>query len=300
MIHGPRRYLVRHVTRYTYDDVLEACYNRGLLQPRELRSQRVISSEVVATPPSELVTSHRDYFGNESVYLECRTPTTELVVAATSVVEVDRQPPDLAALDAWTVAGAAASLKGSADPVELAEFTLPSPLVAVGAAVRDYAASVLGPERPFGQAVEALVHRIFDDFSYRQGTTSVRTTLAELLELRQGVCQDFAHLAVGCLRSVGLPARYVSGYLETAPPPGREKLKGADATHAWASVLTPSGEWLDLDPTNNHFTDSRYIVTAWGRDFSDVSPLRGVVFTEAGTSKLSVEVDVDPLPLADA
>jgi len=297
MSYGPHRYRVRHVTRYTYDDVLEACYNRGLLQPRETPTQRVLASDVVATPPSDLIASHLDYFGNHSLYLETREPTTELTVAATSVVEVNWPEPDLAGLDVWTVAGAAAELAASLDAVELAEFTLPSPLVAIGTKVHAYAASELRPERPLGEALTALLHRIHDDFGYRQGTTSVRTTLAELLELRQGVCQDFAHLAVGCLRSVGLPARYVSGYLETAPAPGKEKLQGADATHAWASVLTPRGDWLDLDPTNDHFADSRYIVTAWGRDFSDVSPLRGVVFTEAATSDLVVEVDVDPLPL---
>lgn len=297
MSHGPRRYRVRHVTRYTYDDVLEACYNRGLLQPRETPSQRVLASEVLATPPSDLMASHLDYFGNHSLYLETREPTTELTVAATSVVQVDWPEPDLATLDGWTVAGAAAELAASRDAVELAEFTLPSPLVAMGTKVHAYAASELAPDRPLGEAIDALLHRIHADFSYQQGTTSVRTTLAELLDLRQGVCQDFAHLAVGCLRSVGLPARYVSGYLETAPAPGADKLQGADATHAWASVLTPRGDWLDLDPTNDHFADSRYIVTAWGRDFSDVSPLRGVVFTEAAASDLVVEVDVDPLPL---
>lgn len=299
IVTGRRRYRVRHVTRYTYDDVLEACYNRGLLQPRDVPGQVVISSEVVATPPSEVVTTHLDYFGNPSVYLECRTPTRELVVAATSVVEVDRPVPDLAALDAWTVSAAADELARTTDPVEWVEFTLPSPLVALGPAVRAYAADVLAPGRPLGEAVGALVHRIHHDFRYAQGATSVRTTLAELLDLRQGVCQDFAHLAVGCLRAAGLPARYVSGYLETAPPPGREKLQGADATHAWAAVAVPGGTWVDLDPTNDHLTDSRYIVTAWGRDFSDVSPLRGVVFTEAGSSSLTVEVDVDPLPLPD-
>lgn len=294
---GPRRYRVRHVTRYTYDDVLEACYNRGLLQPRETPTQRVLASEVVAVPSSDLVASHLDYFGNHSLYLETREPTSELSVAATSVVEVDWPEPDLAALDGWTVASAAAELAASLDPVELAEFTLPSPLVAIGTTVQAYAASELRPDRPLGEAIAALGHRIHADFSYQQGTTSVRTTLAELLELRQGVCQDFAHLAVGCLRSVGLPCRYVSGYLETAAAPGAEKLQGADATHAWASVRTPEDRWLDFDPTNDHFADSRYIVTAWGRDFSDVSPLRGVVFTEAAASDLVVEVDVDPLPL---
>ena len=297
--YGRRRYRVSHVTRYSYDDVLEAVYNRGVLRPRDTPSQRVLSAEIVATPPSELMTTHLDYFGNHSVYLESRSPSRELTVAAVSVVEVDRPEPDLAALDGWTVAEAAAVLAAETDPVELAEFTLPSPLVAVGSRVREYAAEVLAPSRPFGEAVAALLHRIHADFTYRKGATSVKTTLSELLDLRQGVCQDFAHLAVGCLRATGLPARYVSGYLETAPPLGRPKLQGADATHAWASVLTPTGDWLDLDPTNDHFADSRYIVTAWGRDFSDVSPLRGVVFTEASSSDLAVEVDVDPLPLTD-
>ncbi len=297
--HGRRRYRVSHVTRYAYDDVLEACYNRGLLRPRETPQQRVLAAELVATPEPDQLATNLDYFGNHSVYLETRAPTSELTVAATSVVEVDWAPPDLHALDAWTVAEAADALAASADPVELAEFTLPSPLIAIGEKIRGYSAEVLGPDRPLGTAVAALLHRIYADFSYRQGATSVKTTLAELLELRQGVCQDFAHLAVGCLRAAGLPARYVSGYLETVAPPGREKLRGADATHAWASVLTPSGDWLDLDPTNDNFADSRYIVTAWGRDFSDVSPLRGVVFTEAAGSDLVVEVDVEPLPLDD-
>lgn len=294
--YGPHRYRVSHVTRYSYDDVLEAVYNRGVLRPRDTPSQRVIAAEVVASPESDQLTTHLDYFGNHSVYLESRAPATEMTVSAVSLVDVDWPEPDLPALNRWTVAEASELLAERSDPVEFAEFTLPSPLVAVGARVRAYAAEVLAPSRPLGEAIDALTHRIHSDFTYRKGATSVKTTLGELLELRQGVCQDFAHLAVGCLRAVGLPARYVSGYLETAPPPGRPKLRGADATHAWAAVLTPTGDWLDLDPTNDHFADSRYIVTAWGRDFSDVSPLRGVVFTEASSSDLAVEVDVEPVP----
>ncbi|MFZ1410433.1 MAG: transglutaminase family protein, partial [Micropruina sp.] len=158
--------------------------------------------------------------------------------------------------------------------------------------VREYALTVLAPERPLGDALVGLYSTIYRDFKYRLGATSVRTTLPELLTLRAGVCQDFAHLAVGCLRSVGLPGRYVSGYVETSPPPGQPKLEGSDASHAWASVLVPDGSWIDLDPTNDHFADSRYIVTAWGRDFRDVSPLKGVIYTEAKTSSLEVQVDV--------
>lgn len=291
----PRRYRIRHVTTYTYDEELEACYNRGLLRPRDTEHQLVLSSQVQVSPQPELLTEHQDYFGNHSVYLELRTPTMQLVVAAESVVEVSWPAPDLDGLNRWTVAEAVA-FGAATDPLDLADFGLPSPMVCIDATVVDYAAAVLRPDARLGEALVALNAAIGADFSYAKGVTSVRTTLAELLELRQGVCQDFAQLAIGCLRAVGLPARYVSGYLETTPPPGREKLRGADATHAWVSVLTPLG-WVDLDPTNGQFVDSAYIVTAWGRDFSDVSPLRGVVFTEAANSSLSVEVDVEPIPV---
>jgi transglutaminase-like putative cysteine protease len=292
-----RRYRIHHLTSYLYDDVLEACYNRGLLRPRNTEHQRVLSSQVQVSPQPDLLSEHQDYFGNHSVYLETRTPATQLVVSAESVVEVSWPTPDLDVLNRWTVAEAAAACAAT-DPLDLADFGLPSPMVCIDQSVREYAAAVLRPGTGLGDALVGLNAAIAADFAYAKGVTSVRTTLTELLELRQGVCQDFAQLAIGCLRAVGLPARYVSGYLETAPPPGRDKLRGADATHAWASVLTPAG-WVDLDPTNDQFVDSAYIVTAWGRDFSDVSPLRGVVFTEAAHSTLSVEVDVEPVDVPE-
>jgi transglutaminase-like putative cysteine protease len=288
----PRRYRVRHVTTYTYEEVLEACYNRALLRPRDTPFQKVLSSQVEVSPEPDLTAEHLDYFGNHSLYLETRQPTTELVVCAESVVEVDWPTPQVEQLNAWTVAEAAAELVAT-DLLERIDFGLPSPLVGIDDAVRSYARDVLPGDRRLGDALVGLNIAIANDFNYAKGVTSVGTTLAELIGLRQGVCQDFAQLAIGCLRAAGLPSRYVSGYLETMPPLGRAKLTGADATHAWASVLTPLG-WIDLDPTNNQFADSRYIVTAWGRDFSDVSPLRGVVFTEAAHSTLSVEVDVEP------
>jgi len=289
-----RRYRISHRTSYHYDDVLEAGYNRGLLRPRETATQQVLSFELTSTPAAEQFSEHLDYFGNPSLYLETRAPATELVVEAISEVQVSWPAPDLDALDAWSVGSAAAVLAAELDPVEHTEFTWPSPLVAIDAGLGEYASQVLGPERPLGTALAELLHAIHRDFRYTTGATSVQTTLAEVLASRHGVCQDFAQLAVGCLRWAGLPARYVSGYLETAPPPGRPKLRGADATHAWASVRCPDGSWVDLDPTNDQFADSRYIVTAWGRDYSDVSPLRGVVFTEASSSTLTVEVDVEP------
>lgn len=289
----PRQYDVRHRTTYTYEGPVEACFERGFLAPRETPSQRVLANEVHVSPDPELITEHVDHFGNRSFYVEIQTPHRELVVEKVSRFDVHWPQPDLEALDRWTVASAAADLLEKADPVERVGHLLPSPLVQPAPEVVDYCRSVMAPDMPLGEAIVALTRGIHRDFAYKSGVTTVRTTLPELLELRQGVCQDFAHLAIGCLRALGLPARYVSGYLETQPPPGQVKLAGADASHAWAAVMVPGGGWIDLDPTNDHLADSRYVVTAWGRDFRDVSPLKGVVMAEAaGASTLAVAVDV--------
>ncbi len=290
--YAPRRYRVRHSTIYTYDDDVEACYERGFLRPLETWSQQVVSNQVDISPEPEVITQHVDHFGNHSFYVEIRSTHRELVVSKTAFVDVAWPRPVMESLNAFTVAEAAARVQQEADPVEHAEFLLPSDLVEFGPEVLAYAESILAPDRPLGDALIGLYSTIYRDFKYELGATSVRTTLPELLDLRKGVCQDFAHLAVGCLRSVGLPARYVSGYVETSPAPGQPKLEGSDASHAWTSTLVPGGEWIDLDPTNDHFADSRYIVTAWGRDFRDVSPLKGVVYTESKKSKLEVKVDV--------
>jgi transglutaminase-like putative cysteine protease len=290
--YAPRRYRVRHSTIYTYDDDVEACYERGFLRPLETWSQQVVSNQVEVLPEPEVITHHIDHFGNHSFYVEIRSVHRQLVVSKTAFVDVAWPRPVMESLNAFTVAEAAVRVEQEADPVERTEYLLPSDLVEIGPEVLAYAESILAPDRPLGDALVGLYSTIYRNFKYELGATSVRTTLPELLKLRKGVCQDFAHLAVGCLRSVGLPARYVSGYVETSPPPGQPKLEGSDASHAWTSVRVPGGEWIDLDPTNDHFADSRYIVTAWGRDFRDVSPLKGVLYTESKKSKLEVKVDV--------
>ncbi len=295
----PRRYQVRHKTTYRYDDAVEAAYERGFLRHRDTPQQRVVENTITISPDADVVADHLDHFGNHSFYVEVRSPHTELVVESVGLIDVDWPRPDLLALNGWTVASAAAAVAGDAgiDPVERATFLLPSPLIDLAPSVARYAEGPLGADRPLGEALAALVHAIYTDFKYQPGSTSVRTTLPELLRQRRGVCQDFAHLAVGCLRSAGIPARYVSGHIETTPPAGRPRLEGSDASHAWASALTPLG-WVDLDPTNDHFADSRYLTRAWGRDFRDVSPLKGVVFTEAKKSTLKVGVDVLRMPSA--
>lgn len=288
--YAPRAYEVRHRTCYHYNGPVTRSYGRARLQPRDDPYQQVTARRIEISPAPALIRGHRDFFGNRSDYFEVSTRHDELSVEATSRLRVARQPVDVEMLDRCTVAGAATSAR--AHPVTASLFGLPSALVDVSAGVARYAERILPPDRPLGDALVALTHEIYSHFAYEQGSTTVTTSLDEVLGSRAGVCQDFAHLATGCLRHAGLPARYVSGYLETTPPPGRAKLEGSDASHAWCSVLTPHLGWVDLDPTNDHFIDSRYVVTAWGRDYRDVSPLKGVVFTESRGSTLEVAVDV--------
>ena len=304
--HTRRPYEVTHATEYRYEEYVTDSFGRAMLAPRETACQRILEHTVEITPEPHVLSEHVDHFGNFSHFYQVRTPHTTLRVVKRSLLEIQCPPPDLDRLNRWTVAQAAELIATggrrdepagggttpSIDLVEAAQYVLPSQLVDLTDEVEQYALTILPPERPFGEALVALYSQIYRDFTYAKGTTSVKTTLPDLLAQREGVCQDFAHLAVGCLRAVGIPGRYVSGYIETMPPPGQVKLAGSDATHAWVGAMTPDGDWVDLDPTNDHFADSRYVVTGWGRDFRDVSPLKGVIFSEGKGSELKVAVDV--------
>ena len=283
------RYELVHETRYEYEATVERSYGRAHLIPQDGPGQRCLSTELEITPAPSDTTDHTDYFGNISTFYLIRRPHTTLVVTARSVLEVDRQQVDLTSLDPQPWENVRTRL---AQHAAVGEYRLPSPRIRPSTEVAEYARSIFSPGRPIAEAFDDLVHRIHHDFTYKSGATTVRTTLSQLLEKRAGVCQDFAHLAVGCLRSVGLAARYVSGYLETRPAPGKQKLQGADASHAWASVFVPGTGWLDLDPTNNQWIDDRYLVVATGRDYGDVPPLKGIIVTESASSTMTVSVDV--------
>jgi transglutaminase-like putative cysteine protease len=298
-----RRYTVTHSTTYFYDEEVTASYGRAHLVPRDCPGQVREDDRLDVRPQPDWVSESEDFYGNRSVYVEVHTAHTELVVTATSRVRVDRPPATLDTADAavgWEQTVRAVDELLAAGPLDeealrVNDFRLASNHVPLGGPVGEFAAEVFTPQRPVGIAVRELVTRIHAEFDYKAGVTSVKTTLAEVLARREGVCQDFAHLAVGALRSVGLPARYVSGYLETRPPDGTPKLVGADASHAWVSVLLPGLGWIDLDPTNDKVVDDSYVVTAWGRDYADVPPLKGVIYTESKKSRLSVAVDVVPV-----
>lgn len=287
------RWHVRHRTRYTYDDVVTDSYGHAVLLPRETPGQRVLSARVEVDPAPVDRSDDVDHFGNHVTYLQVDVPHTRLTVESDLLVEVEPTPIDADGLDApWE--SARPSARDGVRPWEVVELTLESPSIGHGADVRDYAGRSLTPGRPLGEAACDLMHRVHEDFAYEPGTTSVTSTIEEVMAARAGVCQDFAQLMIACLRSHGLAACYVSGYLATDPPPGRERVLGADATHAWLAVWSPSGQWLSLDPTNDQQVGERYVTVAWGREYADVSPLKGVIVSEASHSELEVEVDVLP------
>ncbi len=294
---------VIHRTSYRYDTPVHLGYSEARLLPRDTTHQRVVHAELRADPPPVDTTDRLDHLGNRVTYLRFADPHDRITVTARSVVltatGADRpdgspRPLDgpglLPSRDAGTwEAAVVPALAG--DPA-IADAALPSPLVEWDEDVVAYAAPSFPAGRPLHDAVLELTRRIHRDFRYRPGATTIATSVGHVLERGEGVCQDFAHLAVACLRALGLPARYVSGYVETDPPPGQARLEGADASHAWFAVHAPGAGWLHLDPTNDQVVDERYVVLGWGRDYADVTPLKGVVFNDGGAQHLEVRVDV--------
>jgi transglutaminase-like putative cysteine protease len=278
------RYRVWHSTTYTYDDQVTDSLGVAHLVPRALPWQSVASYDVTVTPAAGDLAHDLDYYGNLATYFQVTRPHDELVVAATSEVTVG------------VAEGLRPLLHPEGDGAWLAaDFALASGQVEQVPAAREYAAASFTPGRPVGEAVTDLMHRIHEEFDYDAAATTVTSTVEDILDKRAGVCQDFAHLTLACLRTHGLAGRYVSGYLATEPAPGRERVVGADASHAWVAVWLGGDDWLAFDPTNDQWVGDRYVTVAWGRDYGDVPPVKGVIFTEAKKSTLKVAVDVAPL-----
>jgi transglutaminase-like putative cysteine protease len=240
--------------------------------------------------------SHQDYFGNYVSFVTIEGPHRELSFTSHCEVDLLPKPPiEPAAGPAWETVRDMCRGDVYGASGEACEYCLPSTLVPLRPDFKVYAAPVFSPGRPVLEASIDLTARIHQDFSFDTQATTLATPLEQVFRQRRGVCQDFAHLQIACLRAMGLPARYVSGYLETVPPPGRPKLIGADASHAWLQVWCGDAGWVDLDPTNNLVPGERHVTLAWGRDFSDVSPLRGVL-VGSGSHELKVAVDVNHIP----
>lgn len=320
----PERYIVHHETRYAYTAPVSQSWQLARLTPRMLPWQKLLSYSLDIEPRADERRDEVDSFGNMVTHFGLHGAHRMLKVRMECLVEVTERPP----IDVPAVAGGpqqmqlqgspsqsqSAQLPGQApsplpmawegvresirrdpqqDDLIPASMSEPTPLVPLSEGARHYASKSFPRGRPWLEAVTELMRRIHDDFEFEPGATTVSTSVDEVLYQRRGVCQDFAHLMLACLRGHGLPARYVSGYLLTDPPPGMARLMGVDASHAWVAAYSPQHGWVEFDPTNNQLADQRYITLTWGADFADVVPLRGVIFG-GGDQLMDVEVSVIP------
>jgi uncharacterized alpha-E superfamily protein/transglutaminase-like putative cysteine protease len=289
-----RLYRVSHRTTYEYDGPVEQSYNEAHLRPRTTERQRCTGHTLAIEPGPTSRSEYVDAFGNAVSIFVVAGGFERLAVTATSEVTVHPVPPPPPS-PPWESALWLLDIDRQADSRQARQYRAPSRLVPASPDLGQYAQSSFEPGRPLVEAVVDLAGRIYRDFVYEPGFTSVTTPVLDVLRYRRGVCQDFAHLGVGCVRSMGLAARYVSGYIETVAPAGQARLVGADASHAWFSVYLPGWGWIDVDPTNDQLVSDSYITTAWGRDYWDVSPLRGSVEGGGTSHTLDVAVDVTRL-----
>jgi len=287
------KYKLRHQTLYAYANEVHNYQSILCLQPQNSAKQICKNFKLEIEPKPSKIYSRTDYFGNIQHYFSLHQSHKSLKVTVSSEVEVL----DNVAQPINPITCEQAKLKFTTDravKIEVLQYQLPSQFITWDDEIVAFAESCLIPNVPLFEAVLNLVKKIHTEFQFKSGSTNINTPLKTVLKERKGVCQDFSHLAIASLRSVGIPARYVSGYIETLPPVGKPKLEGSDASHAWISVYIPEMGWCEFDPTNNMIPKQRHIVTAYGRDFADISPLKGIIFG-SGDHKVKVEVDVIPL-----
>ena len=286
------QYHITHRTTYQYTEPVSVCHNLVRLAPRQMSGQRSRDYELQVLPEPVTRTRRFDYFGNQVDYFTIQEAHRELVIATTSLVDVS---PALAPTTNpnWEQVLEQLGADRSAQGLEAYHMSLPTERTTNLDALREYTAESFGKRRPIGEAIEDLVGRIHADFVFDPFATTVHASTVDLLSLRRGVCQDFAHFAIGCVRAMGLAARYVSGYVRTDPPPGAPRLVGADASHAWFAVYTGPDGWMDFDPTNNLRVGTNHITVAWGRDYADICPIQGI-FVGGGQHSMYVGVDVVP------
>jgi transglutaminase-like putative cysteine protease len=281
------QYEIIHTTEYDYTESVVVAHHVARLKPRTLPTQECVSHELAIAPAPAVTSNYEDYFGNLVTVVAVQGAHKRFVIRARSLVSVVApQLPDPGLTPRWECAADRATL-----PWDVVEFVLDSTSSRSQSIVESYARQSFSPGRPLLEAVLDLTVRINTEFTFDPKATTVATPLTEVFSARRGVCQDFARLEIACLRSLGIPARYVSGYMETVPPPGEARLVGADASHAWLTFYCPDLGWIPVDPTNNMIPLNTHITLAWGRDYNDVSPIRGVILG-GGAHSLKVQVDV--------
>ncbi len=284
------RYRVSHISNYVYGSPVDLAAHLLHLRPRPLPWQKVVSDRIVAEPDGARRRDAEDHFGNIATWLFLDRPHADFIVTAESVVDVSYpKPPDKTA--AWeTVVQAAHDVAAGV----AAEFRFDSPMAPATVETRDYARKSFSKDRPVLEALCDLNTRIYKEFRFRSGVTTISTPVSQVMKRREGVCQDFSHLMVSALRGIGLPARYNSGYIRTKPPPGQKRRQGADQSHAWVGAwLGPEHGWVDLDPTNGIVVRDEHVLLGWGRDYGDVSPVQGIILG-GGVHHLKVAVDLEP------
>ena len=287
-------YKIVHKTEYIYFEPISLCHNMARLVPRSTISQNCKKSTVVIDPIPDVINEFEDFFGNKVIYFAIQHEHRSLSVTVSSEIErstVDlKQSIETYGKIAWEEARMQL-YQPRLDYIDARQYVPETAATTFESGITSYAMVSFTPGRPIYEAIYDLMERIYKEFQFKPGFTTVATPISEVMKQRKGVCQDFAHVGIACLRSVGLPARYVSGYIETLPPPGVEKLVGVDASHAWFSVFVPNIGWLDFDPTNNVVPSDQHITIGWGRDYFDITPLKGVILS-SGPHRLSVSVDV--------
>lgn len=292
------KYKLKHQTLYTYASPVNNYQSILCLQPINTGRQICTDFKIEIEPKPTKIHSRKDYFGNIQHYFSIHQQHDTLKVTVSSEVEVKNnlvQPLNpIVCKDALALIENNNTLKA-----QLLMYQLPSQYIIWDQEIIDFAKTCLKEEESMFEGVLNLMKKIYTEFKFSSGATTINTPLKTVLKERKGVCQDFSHLAIACIRSVGLPARYVSGYIETLAPKGAIKLEGSDASHAWISVYVPEMGWCEFDPTNNMIPQQRHIVTAYGRDFADVSPLKGIIFG-SGSHKVKVAVDVIPVEVVNS
>lgn len=284
--------LATHVTRYWYSGPVSMCHTEVHLHPRARKNQTILEFNLEISPTPDSLLSHQDYFGNEVTVFSIAEPHRELVITSHCLADLQPgTPPAFELSPAWEHVCEAVNRRETPETFEAGQFIFESPSIAVGRQFAEYAAPSFPAGRPLLSGAEDLSRRIFTEFRYDRRATTIGTPVGEVLSSRRGVCQDFAHVMIACLRSLRLPARYVSGYLRSGGD-----LAGDEASHAWVSVWCPVFGWQDFDPTNNVVPRGDHFTVAWGRDYSDVTPVKGVALG-GGEQVISVSVDVSPQPI---
>ncbi len=289
------RYKITHRTEYEYARKVANCYNVARLIPRNLPEQECHRRQILVDPTPSSYREFVDHFGNRTCYFDIQQSHHALIVS--SISEVTRSRPAAAKSPGpgWSKALEIFRQSREEELLEIREFMLPSPLIRPSREVTRYVEQFFVAGKPLRDCILEFGNAIFREFEYDPEFSDIATPLADVMKHRRGVCQDFAHLAIAGLRAMGLPAAYVSGYLETLPPPGKEKLRGSDASHAWFRAYVPEVGWFEFDPTNNIQPAEQHVVIGYGRDYSDVAPLRGVI-QGGGEHKIKVAVDVEQVP----